>query len=313
MRLSVESEVDSTILLRNVIKFQNETFSYEFIPDQKGILTKIVITVNIPAPSKFYSVIKSTPNEISKYNITINQDKELYDMIISEFKELESILAFSTNSLKYIKWDFPKHKIICETEEEKKNVGVLGFDFQKRWPDTVSRLNEEDIKNILLEKKDYFSLITVKAFWRESANFFKRFRYVDSFYYSYFVIEGLYSNGKTRIKDVIDEFLHSPEFCKSIDFTIEEINKNPMHKEKIDMMLKARNLTLNREGIITLIVKTRGALHHFTDAPNKIQATPFCQHDFEYLAWASMGLAYHSILMKILCINQSKQAQNDRK
>jgi len=314
MRLAIESEVDSTIILANIIKIENDKFQYEFIPDQKGILIKIKITVKVPDPTKFYSVIKPTPDQTSKYNITINEDKELFDMVISEFKELESILAFSTNSLKSIKWDFPKHNLICDSEEEKKKVGVLGFNLERKWPDKITRIDENELQKILKGKEDYSELTTVKAFWRESENFYKRFRYIDSFYYSYFIMEGLYSNGKTRLKDVIDEFQKSSDLCKSVDFIIDGINKSPKHKQKIEAMLKARNVALNREGIVTLIVKTRGDLHRFLDAPNKIQATPFSQKDFECLAWVTMGLAYHSILMKILAINQRiNQNKTDRK
>ncbi|NVM03924.1 MAG: hypothetical protein HWN67_16450, partial [Candidatus Helarchaeota archaeon] len=119
----------------------------------------------------------------------------------------------------------------------------------------------------------------------------------------YFILEGLYGNRKTKNKAVEHEFKNSNEFQEIVKWIIEELNKAPKHLEKINQMLKRRNKNLNVEGIIHLIVSTRGDLHHFVNNPNKPQGTPFNHKEFTSIAWVAQGLAVRAILQKILEIN----------
>ena len=119
-------------------------------------------------------------------------------------------------------------------------------------------------------------------------------------------MEGLYGNGKTKNSAVEKEFMDSKEFYDFLNWMIENIKKEPKHLEKINNMLKLRNKNLDVEGIVHLLVSTRGDLHHFTDNPNKNQGTPFDHAEFETIAWVSLGLATRAILQEILEINVGK-------
>ncbi len=46
-------------------------------------------------------------------------------------------------------------------------------------------------------------------------------------------------------------------------------------------MLNVKNKQFDTEGIIELLVLTRGELHHFNNNPNRVEATPFTHDNFK--------------------------------
>ncbi len=303
MKFSLECKIESKIELPKEITIKNKDREYIFILNEQNLLSSIKIVAVVRNPDKFHSVIKHTPNEEVKHHMTVNRDIELFNSLIREFQQLESTLAFSGN-LKRIYWNEPKDNLICETKEEKQKAQIFGTHFTKEYPDPIKMIDENILKDMIQSLDKYSSLTNPKAFWREGNNDFKAFHYINSFFNFYFVLEGLYGNGKTKNSVIEKEFLKSKEFCDFINWIIESVKKEPRHLKKMNEMLKFRNKQLNVEGIIHLLVSTRGDLHHFTDNSNKKQGTPFDHVEFETIAWISLGLATRAILQKILEINQ---------
>ena len=236
-------------------------------------------------------------------NIKENIDQDLYENIISEFQELESILSFNSNNLEKIYWESPDLNFIYESEEEKQKVKVQGWKFENEYINPPFYADEQYFKTVIETKNRYSSLTIPKAFWREGINEFSSFRYINAFYNFYFILEGLYGNKKTINKHVAAEFEKSSEFREFTKWIIDEINSSPKHKNKISKMLKYRKKSLDEEGIIDLIIKTRGCLHHFANTNKIVQGTPFNQKDFESIAWVTLCLANKAIMKKILHIN----------
>ncbi len=303
MKFSLECEVDSKIWIGKKIKVNQNDRIYIFYPDSAGILEKIKIVSLVKNPEKFYSIIESNPYDEVKHNITINRDEELFRSLIKEFQQLESIIAFNGN-LKRIRWNSPKEEILCETKEEEKNVKIFGSNFKKGYPDPIIKIDEKQLIEMISTKDNFSSLTIVKSFWREGNNYFKSFRYIDAFFSFYFILEGLYGKGKTKNKEIEKEFKKSEEFKKSVNWIIGEVKKYPYHLERVNKMLKFRNKNLDVDGIIYLIIKTRGSLHHFTSNENIMQGTPFNHQEFESIAWIVLGISTRAILQKILELNK---------
>lgn len=302
MKFSLECETDCKIQLPKEISIKHEDKTYIFYPGEGNILKRIKIIADVKHPEQFYSIIKATPNEKSKMCITINRDKELYDSIIKDFQELESRLAFNSN-LKKIRWEELKEEVICETDEERKKVGIIGNSQKKQYKDDEEDLDEKFLRDIIETKEKYSSLTIPLSFWREANNDFKSFRYIHVFFNSYFILEGLYGNGKDRNYAIEKEFIKSKEFTASIEWIIKNIEKEPRHIAKINEMLKQVNKQLYPKGLIHLIVSVRGKLHHFANQPHKLQGTPFNHNKFESIAFITFVLASRAILQKILDIN----------
>lgn len=306
MKFSIECEVDSKIIIDGDIRIDFFNKQFLFYPDSNRFLSRIKIVADVNSPEKFYSTIRKSKEKDVKADIIINRDTELFESIINDFQELESILAFNGN-LKKINWEFHKEDLICETEEERHKVGVNNFAFKKEYPDDPIYIDVNSLNRIVVTKDLYSSLTIPKAFWREGINDFQSFRYINAFFNFYFIIEGLYGNGKTKNSAVIKELYDSNEFREFIDWIITDgIKKEKRHLDVINTMLRFRNKNLDTEGLIYLLVATRGELHHFVNNPNKSQGTPFNHKNFESIAWVALGLAKRAILQKIFQINTNR-------
>lgn len=140
---------------------------------------------------------------------------------------------------------------------------------------------------------------------------FERVSTSTSFFNCYFIIEGLYGNGKTKNAAVLQEFKKSQEF---VDFTQEVLDSMKVRKprlyEKIEQQLKAKGKSVTTDAVLELVVMTRGDLHHFQNNPNRPQGTPFRHNEYEAIAFLTRGLAINAIIFCIMHINQARVKEN---
>ena len=309
MKLSLECSVEGKVKINKELKVVEGSKEYVLIPDKEGWLSKIKIVRKVTAPDK-YSAKILPGNGKAKHEIKIGGDREEYLELIREFQELEGILSFETiGSLKSIEWDAPTENFIAETEEEKEQVQVHDVCFKKEYPDYPASLDEEGFGRIIRNKEHYVSLIVPQAFYREGTNEFTSRRYINAFYNFYFILEDLYGKGKTRNKDIAEEFRSSKEFRKFVDGVIKDINKYTRHRVNIERLCKEERVAYDIDGIIELLWKVRGRLHHYSGRSSKHQGTPFDHEDFESVAFLTMGLAVRCILQRIVKIDLNVKAR----
>ena len=201
-----------------------------------------------------------------KANIVIEGDREEYLELIREFQELESMLCFSTNgSLKSIAWDSPKEEFVPETDEEKKRVHVSSFSLTKEWPDFSGSLNAQQFNRIISTKERYVSLVIPKAFYKEGLNEFNSKRYINAFYNFYFILEDIYGEGKARNKDIAESFRKSNDFTEIMEWMLRDVlGKYRRHGDNIQRFCKEEGVTYDVDGLIDLLQKIRGNLHHYS-------------------------------------------------
>lgn len=309
MKLSLECSINGKIKIGKELKVVKGSKEYLLIPDDKGWLSKIKIIKKVAVPSKYSAKIGPGEGKV-KHEIRITGDREERLELIREFQELEGILSFeTTGSLKSIEWDAPTEDFIAETEEEEKQVQVHNLCFTKEYPDYPVSLDEEGFGRIIRSKEQYVSLIVPQGFYREGTNEFASRRYINAFYNFYFILEDLYGKGKTKNKDIAKEFRGSAEFKGFVDWMIKDINKYDRHKINIERFCKEQRVAYDTDGIIELLLKVRGSLHHYSSRSSKHQGTPFDQEDFESIAFLTMGLAVRCILQRILKINLNLKAR----
>lgn len=307
MKYSVQCTVDAKISLKGEIQIDHNGKKFVFCPDKNGILTEIKIIADVKNPEAFRSTITESSEKNVKAHLEVKRDKGLVDSMIRDFQEMESMLAFCGN-LKKINWEAAKDEIICETELERKDIQIFGTQLIKDYSDPVREIDEKTLRDLISKKERFSSLITPMAFWREGNNDYKSLRYINAFFNFYFVLEGLYGNGKTKNVAVENEFKQSTNFGSFVEWFIDLLNSAPKHFLNLHKMLSFRHKKMDADGLIHLLVATRGDLHHFADSSSKKQGTPFNQSEFESIAWMALGLATRAILQKIVDINQSFSA-----
>ena len=306
MRLSLECSVRGRVKIGRQLKVVNGLMEYLLIPDDKGWLSSIKIIKKVAKPQRYSARWGPGEGKVDA-TLSIEGDREEYLELIGEFQELEAVLSFETaGSLKSVAWDSPKEEWIPEAEEEKRGVGAYSFHFPKEYADPPAYLDEKTLDDIIKIKKHYESLIVPKAFYKEGTNEFTSHRYINAFYNFYFVLEDLYGKGKTRNKDVADAFRSSKDFKEILEWMIrEQIAKIERRRIDIKRFCEEEGVPYDIDGLIDLLQKVKGNLHHYSSKSSKHLGTPFSHKDFESIAFLTMGLALQTILRRTVDINQS--------
>lgn len=308
MKYSLTCTVDSRAILEQPICCTNGAFQYEFIPGAKKTLEQIRITSQVPNPRAFQSKVEPGPTGGPKLNLKISHDPQLHSEMLIQFQKLESVLAFNGEIVERIKWDQAKEEVICESDEERAATDIFSVHMTEEYDRVPVRISQISLENIIGVKDSFDSLIVPMAFWREGLNDHHSFRYINAFFNFYFILEGLYGAGKTRNSDVEDQFAKSPEFRKDIEDQIQryKADRRPYQREYIQRMLSARSKQFDVEGIIHLLVKTRGELHHFTNNPNRPQGNPFTHKAYQPLSHMTLVLSYCAVQRQMILANQKK-------
>lgn len=308
MKISLECSIKGKVKINNLIKVIYGKKEYILIPDKKGWLSSIKIVKQVESPEKYSTEMLPGKGDV-KLEIQIHGDREEKLELVRELQELESVLSFDTGgSLKSIAWDKPKEEFIPETEEEKKRVSANQFQFWKDHIEYPSSLDEKIFEDVIKTKERYNSLIVPKAFYKEGINEFTSHRYINAFYNFYFVLEDLYGEGKTRNNDVADGFRKSQDFTEIMEWMIQNLDKDKKHKNNIVKFCNEEGVSYDVGGLIKLLLKVRGNLHHYSSRSSKHLGTPFSHEEFESIAYLTLGLSVHTILRRIVDINQSNNS-----
>jgi len=304
MKYSIECRADSKLLIGNSLSMVEGTREYIFASDKDGFLTSVKIITKVEDPEKFYSKIEDGNGKVK--SITIESDPNIVDDLETDFRYIESSLAFIGN-LKKIHWEDAKHEWIPETGEEKAKLKVFAYSLSRKHPDSPTRLTKDNFVEIVKNKSKFDCLTTLKAFYREGKNSFDQSQYVIAFYNLYFIVEDMFGGGKTKNKQIEENFQSSKELKETIKWAMDtQIKTSAEHSKNITKYLSELHLQDTPEDIVALLVRMRGRVHHYTSKSSLKQATPFSQGDFESIAFLTMAIALLSILKEIAKINRGQ-------
>jgi hypothetical protein len=249
-------------------------------------------------------VTSGFPNQ-APVNVHALFDAELYGPIQQDLQNLESSVALMY-PLRHIHWETPRLNVIFETPDEENPPDWSPLmDFRPgRSRRAPLQPDDQAFQSFALLSTRHGQMAVALSFWREGSNEFEEGHFINAFYNYYFVLEGLYANGKFKEDAVLAEFRKSLEFRESLAMFLKD--GQPLnHIRQVTDMLTRRTLSRDADGILKLIVRTRGDLHHFADNPNKTQPSAFDQHRFEGLSSIMRFVSRRALLNKMLRINNS--------
>jgi hypothetical protein len=156
-------------------------------------------------------------------------------------------------------------------------------------------------------------LTPLMSFYREGMNEYRLGRYINAFFSFYFIIEGLFANGKSRTNEVIAEYSTSAVLGSFVDTIINRVGSNNnedegMTKGQLDAELQTRSQPFTSEGLVRLIVKKRGELHHFSIGSSRQQGTPLNNVDYKAITFVVHELAANSL---VHYIGEAETRQNE--
>lgn len=260
------------------------------------IVNKIIVQKRVIDYEKYIPKFETT--EHHKHSLTIPENPH-FDDIINLLQAIESFGSFWFK-VKKIEFDFPKREWIAENDKEKSLIKILNIDFSKEYDKTPIEMTPEKLSEIIISRNKFKHLIIPMAFVRVARNDFESFKYINAFINYYYYLEDLYGQGNTKNYLVEDTFMKSKHIQYALDKTISTFSQR--HIANLKKFLKIENCEFSNEGIIKLIVKVRGNLHHFSQKSSKMKGHPFNQNEFETIAYLMMSICINTftkLLMEI--------------
>lgn len=300
MKFGIKCRVDSnTEIGKEPVQVTVDGMDFNLMPSDEGLLSELSVIVGVDNEKNFISTLTpSNEPEKATWALTVDVDQKLFDDLIDMVQYLEASLSFLLG-VKKIYWEEPEHFFIPESEEESRRIDVTSFEVHKHYPpDQNVQLSAADFKTIVQQKSNQEHLKMIKLFHREGMREFSSFRYIHAYYNFYFVLEDLYGEGKTQNRDIEQKFKSSQVFRDIVQGLINDLVKGNLqnHLKSIQDFLREEKKSFDIDGIIELLVRVRGNLHHYSGKSTKRIGTPLNHFDFESMAYLLMGISLKSII-----------------
>ncbi len=261
MILKVETEIDSDLILKEIIEIKLHPYSIKIYSDNNSSDLKISIERPIIDYHKYIPTL-STVIADKIGNITLPQDEFIY-----EFQRiLQHIESFGGLDLdiRKINWENPYIHWIAESDDEK--VPINGYRRSIKYPKSNSEITKNWLQNTLLNRNMLSHLVVPFSFYREGINFYKKELYLSSFLNFFLMLEGLFANGKYHKNKMIEEFNKSEILKASIEKSMKTLQNN--QQNEIQRLWLNDHYELEKyfdnESIIKLLVEERGKLSHYS-------------------------------------------------
>jgi hypothetical protein len=284
MRYALECPVESKIRL--AADFYANWFGklLTLTRGEDGFVNKIRLETAIPPGDRLSQTFAVT--EEGAASIKAEGGVKTHRRLEADLQSIESSLAFYFG-LKRIRWEHSTSIAIAETEEEKAQVQFSNFRYRRDIDDKPRDVAVKDLAGVLEIAYACGDLSTVLAFYREGCNDMDTQRYITAYFSFYFVVEGLYANGKSN-KDVVRQnFLKSEVLTRTVQAAVAAgLPPRPATGDvyTIESLLKRFNRSYDVVGVLDMLILMRGDLHHFLNKRTKPTGNPFTHHRYEGLA-----------------------------
>jgi hypothetical protein len=303
MKFGIVCDVEGKTYLENGMTIENDGIIYIFYVKSidDGLLNQIRIISEVDDPERYF-FFKSPVNEEGKFTINRDFEEHIADKLIREMQRLESCLALVGN-IKRVFWNKAILEYYPETTEEHARFNVLPtwFFMHEMTTDAPRAVDTNTLAHLVGQRDLFQPLVVPMAFYREAKTEYSAARYINAFFNSYFIIEGLFGNGKFKTNGVIEELTKSSIFTGLVQKFLDEVSKNDdpdegMTKAQLEAELKSKNQNYTAEGLIRYVIETRGSLHHFSMKSPRPQGTPLNNADYKRLALIAFTLAGNSLM-----------------
>ena len=310
MKLSMECDVDSNTLLNSAEDVEFDGSHYMFLPDDKGFLAKIRIIRPIETPERFFYLFdENEQGTIS--GLRGGGDPEVYDRVIEEFQQLESMLAYSVE-IRNVHWESPTYMLIPETDQERERVHINSLKVSPgRRPPAV--LGSAEVRTIVRNRETYKQLTVVQGFWREGRNDYDDGQYIDAFANFYYILEDRYAPGIADEKLVLRRFKASDELRTFVQAVINSTIANPPdNHQQVVAMLSHRQKQYDVDGVLYLLCETRGEVHHFVEKSRRVYGNPFRNRHYGGIALIALMLTVMVIHARIIDVRDASRKPSSK-
>jgi hypothetical protein len=296
VRFGLRAVVQGTVQITGPLTVETAGLRTEFEADDKGHLVSVFVSARVSA-EQFRATVG--PGEgAAKESIDIQGDAEISGRIWHHLQALESHLAFSSGgAIERIRWDRPEEIRMPENDDERQYAAIPSFKVDYRDPRPHVTLTTAAAEAIVeASHRDPDDLVVPKAFWREGMNDYMEQRYVQAYYNFYFVVEGLFAEGKSSEAQVVKAFQQSTEMTDVTNYALDAIRRDAKHWNALGKIFDDLNCPVDVTGAQRVLIRLRGQLHHYSKKSKRTQANPFTEADFHSPSWFAMAFAQMALL-----------------
>ena len=288
MKIRITVPVVSSAVVTEDVNETNDGVTIGLIKNESNVVTHIF------AEEKHNGTIPRTEPGDEKVKLYINFGNP-------DTKNLESVINYlgAVGSfwwgIRSVSIDDLKMEFIPENDAEKKSLSVLSFSNKKTFPKRKIEAPAHQFRDILKMRQNWDYITVPMSFYREGNVEFDNFRFKNAFINYFFMLEGLYGDGKSGKAGQIKAFLGHPEVQDAVTKAMGSIRKvnADKHLAKLTSLLQKYNYEGSVEGVISLLVHTRGILSHFYVKSSQHQGTPLNQSDFYTEAYLLQAILIH--------------------
>ncbi|MBZ5678022.1 MAG: hypothetical protein LAP61_27575 [Acidobacteriia bacterium] len=268
--------------------------------DNEGFASKIRIEGAVAADDMIAKLVIQEPGKPLHFHSA--GGNKIREELETELKLIESTLGVFFR-IGRIRWEEAMSIAIPETPSEESQIQWNNLSVTREPDDPARAPTLEDLSVILHMGYHARDLATTMSFFREGDMDLRTHRYISAFFSFYFVLEGLYGNGQFGGKEVRAEFGKSVVLTDAIEhvLTLPGFRGPAKFKDvlSIDHLLKLVSKDRDVEGIIHMLVWTRGDLHHFVNNPKKLTGSPFTHRRYEPLASFAHDICLNVLMHEI--------------
>lgn len=298
MRFGLRAVVRGTIKIPGNLAVETEGIRTEFEANESGNLVSILVSARVPA-EQFSATLGPGDGKVHA-RIDIQGDSAISGRIWQHLQALESHLAFSSGgAIERVRWDRPEEVRIPETEDERQHAAISSFKVDYHDPRPHITLTSDAAEAIVkASHRVADELVVPKAFWREGMNTYIEQRYVQAYYNFYFVLEGLFAEGKSSEAQVLKAFQQSTEMTAVTEYALNVASGDARHWNVLNGIFADLNCPVNVIGAQRVLVRLRGQLHHFSKKSTRAQANPFAEGNFHSPSWFALAFAQMALLRR---------------
>lgn len=226
-------------------------------------------------------------------------DADTHDWLLRELQEIEAHLSFSTHgALEGLDWQRASSERVPDIIAEEALIPARSLMVTQEHPRPSATITTDDLAQISILKGEHGELVGLKTFWREAVNEYHDLRYIQAFYNFFFILEGLYAPGTSRQREVVKGLQSSTELRGYMERILVAALDSERHRAAIQAYCDAYECSFDAAGVLELLVRIRGTLHHFAPKSQRSRIHSFAQAEFQTAAWLTLGLATNSLLMR---------------
>lgn len=324
MKYMIEATIEGELYLEapeSVVEIEREGVRFEFRSDKQSKLVVIAVTVQVPGAAAEISHARFGPKPTDPNHappLTFHVGGNTDEMARRHLLALESVLSYATRQTNPLvavdSWEAP-FSLIPETPEESGRVQVGPISVSTSRKRRQATVTKQFLLDVVQGTARYGDLVESMAFLRDGTNRQLDGEFIQAFYAFYFIIEGLYADGRSSEPEILRRFSASQRFSAACEAAVKSyFDPKTLRAREVEVLrpLMAGYKCLETiEGLQQFLIRMRQQLHHFSRRSTRLQPHPFSQQVFEPLADLTRFVATRCLELEMEALDRTVQRSSE--